>query len=137
MIKEFLLIPIVIYASFYIQNQNNSNIFISYYQSNLVFVPYLGVLFMIEILTICVHLILDTIFNYNFHYNIGSAKSRGCSVIILKKFLATVLLCFLFVFVSNDYFLFFTIGIASYTLVEFLKYLPYHSLIDNLVESSF
>ena len=91
-------------------------------------------IFTLQFLGTCTHILLTNLFNYESDYVSYEPKARSCSLLTFKQEFFIILLCVFSNFLSDIYFLFFTIVIALYLLKTFLFTQPYYKQTENFID---
>lgn len=135
-LRTVLMIPMIIYISIYIKNfPIVSESYINYYKKTLQFNATIGILMIVSLFTLLLHLLAKAIFHNTNLYTTETPRSRSCSIILFKQQVCIFVLCFIFVFLSKEYFLIISSIVSFYLLKEFTTMQPYYSFYNNLIEA--
>ncbi|OMJ92322.1 hypothetical protein SteCoe_4986 [Stentor coeruleus] len=134
-IENYLMIPMVIYSTIYIQHcwfVNDDYVIV--YDRKLVFNEALGLLFVIQLCMLFSLIFLNTIFNYTSAYSYETSYGRAHSSISIKQIVFLFLISIFHIIVDKKYFLYMSITVGSFMLYNYIEYLPYYSNIDNMID---
>lgn len=134
-IENYLMIPMVIYSTIYIQHcwfVNDD--YVNVYDKKLVFNEALGLLFVVQLCMLFSLIFLNTIFNYTSAYSYETSYSRAHSAISIKQIVFLFLISIFHIVMDKKYFLYMSIAVGSFMLYNYIEYLPYYSNVDNMID---
>lgn len=135
-IENYLMIPLVIYSTVYIQHSwflNNN--YVAVYERSLEFDKLVGLGFTAQLIFLYIIVLMNTVFNYTSAYSYETAYSRAHSLVSLKQVSFLFFLSMVHIIVSKNYFLYITVSVGIGMVYNYIHYMPYYSHFDNLVDS--
>lgn len=135
-IENYLMIPLVIYSTVYIQHSwFLDDQYVEVYKRDLEFNRLLGIGFFLQLVFLYIIVLMNTVFNYTSAYSYEIAYSRAHSLVNLKQVSFLFFLSMVHIIVSKLYFLYVTIFVGIAMVYNYIHYMPYYSHFDNLVDS--